>query len=579
MSTESHHAGCCTPHPVHAERAQLDDLAPADRTATARHHGKGPAAADAKADLLLTGSLLTMDEANPRAEAVAVSGGRIVGVGSRSDLEGLVGPSTQLVEAEGTVMPGLVEPHMHLFTSGITWGTVDCSPTANATFDDVVARLKAAVPSVPAGSALVGQLFDPSLFPGMPVLTADILDQVSTDVPVMVMNASQHFFYVNSAAYAAVGVDASTPDPAGGSYGAKDGRLTGVVAEAGAMVPFIKLLPPMTKETLVAALTGIANEAAKVGTTKLHEAATGALLGAAEVDLLHATAAQPGFPVRITAAVWGLRLDDMTKAGITVGSGDDMVRTEFVKWVADGSNQGFTGYMREPYLNSDSRGAANYTVDELVTNFTASLEAGWPLMMHGNGDAGIDNILEALAQVSKLPVWDASLRHRIEHCSVLHDEQIAQMAALGVNPSFLMNHVRLWGRAFRDEILGAERANKLDRVRSAQAAGLRPSLHCDYSVSPMNPLDYVCTAVTRTMADGGEVLNPDERISVQDALKGITTDAAWMCRSDDLCGSIEVGKAADFTVLAADPTAVEAEAIREIEVRQTWLDGEVRFSA
>jgi predicted amidohydrolase YtcJ len=297
------------------------------------------------------------------------------------------------------------------------------------------------------------------------------------------------------------------------------------------------------------------------------------------VDLLHAAAAQPGFPVRITAAVWGLKLDDMTKAGLKVGSGDDMVRTEFVKWVADGSNQGLTGYMREPYLNSESRGVANYTVDELVANFTASLEAGWPLMMHGNGDAGIDNILEALEQVSKLPVWDASLRHRIEHCSILHDEQIAQMAALGVNPSFLMNHVRLWGRAFRDDILGAERANLLDRVRSAQAAGLRPSLHCDYSVSPMNPLDYVCTAVTRTMADGGDVLNPDERISVADALKGITTDAAWMCRSDDLCGSIEVGKAADFTVLAADPTVVEPEAIREIEVRQTWLDGEVRFSA
>ena len=568
MSNESHHAGCCAPHPVHAERVQLDGLSAADRTATARHHGKGPAGAGAKADLLLTGSLLTMDDANPRAEAVAVSGGRIVGVGSRSDLEGLVGPSTKLVEAEGTVMPGLIEPHMHLFSSGITWGTVD-----------VVARLKAALPSVPAGSALVGQLFDPSLFPGLPVLTADILDQVSTDVPIVVMNASQHFFYVNSAAYKAVGVDASTPDPEGGSFGAKDGKLTGVVAESGGMLRFIKLMPPMTKESLVAALTGIANAAAKVGTTKLHEAATGALLGAPEVDLLHAAAAQAGFPVRITAAVWGLKLDDMTKAGLTVGSGDDMVRTEFVKWVSDGSNQGFTGYMREPYLNSDSRGAANFTVDELVTNFTATLEAGWPIMVHANGDAALDNVLSAFGTVSKLPVWDASLRHRIEHCSLLHDEHITQMAALGVNPSFLMNHVRLWGRAFRDEILGAERANLLDRVRSAQAAGLRPSLHCDFSVSPMNPLDYVCTAVTRTMADGGEVLNPDERISVRDALKGITTDAAWMCRSEDLCGSIEVGKAADFTVLGADPTAVEPEAIREIEVRQTWLDGEVRFSA
>ena len=105
MSTESHHAGCCTPHPVHAERAQLDDLAPADRTATARHHGKGPAAADAKADLLLTGSLLTMDEANPRAEAVAVSGGRIVGVGSRSDLDRFMNLVPSEPIAEGDELP------------------------------------------------------------------------------------------------------------------------------------------------------------------------------------------------------------------------------------------------------------------------------------------------------------------------------------------------------------------------------------------------------------------------------------------------------------------------------------------
>jgi predicted amidohydrolase YtcJ len=149
------------------------------------------------------------------------------------------------------------------------------------------------------------------------------------------------------------------------------------------------------------------------------------------------------------------------------------------------------------------------------------------------------------------------------------------MARLGVTPSFLMNHVRLWGKVMRDDILGPARADLLDRYASVVKAGLRASLHCDFSVSPIGPLNYIATAAARTMADGGEVLNASERVSVAQALRGSTIDAAWMCHADGLVGSLEAGKAADLVLLGDDPLAHEndPDAVREIAIEATYFDG------
>jgi predicted amidohydrolase YtcJ len=155
------------------------------------------------------------------------------------------------------------------------------------------------------------------------------------------------------------------------------------------------------------------------------------------------------------------------------------------------------------------------------------------------------------------------------------------MATLGITPSFLMNHVRLWGRVMRDDILGPTRAALLDRYASVVKAGLRASLHCDFSVSPIGPLNYIATAAARTMADGGEVLNAAERVTVAQALKGSTIDAAWMCHADNLVGSLAAGKAADFVLLGADPLSHEADpdAVRDIAVLATYSDGAQTHSA
>ena len=573
----THPADCCAPHPANAARMSLTGVPAADRTA----HPHRRESAD-KAELLVTGSLVTLDDAQPKAEAMAIAKGRILAVGARSDLESFVGPGTKILEHKnGTVLPGFVEPHLHLISSALVFDGVDCSPYANKTLDAVLAALKAAVAKAPSGQAVVGQLYDPSLLPGQPDLTCDLLDTLSAAVPIVVMNASQHFFYVNSAAYAAAGITASTPNPPGGDFGARNGKLTGIVAEAAAMIPFMKILPSLTPEVIAKAITGIAAMAAKQGVTYTHEAATGAIAGAKEADLLHQVFAQPGFPIRGSMSLWGENLDDFTKAGFTPGSGDDRLRAQTVKWVSDGSNQGYTGYMRENYVGRDTRGVANFTQEELTAHFAATVAAGWPIMCHANGDAALDMVTAAFAEAAKLPSWDAAKRHRIEHCSLLHDEHIATLAALGISPSFLMNHVRLWGKVMRDDILGPARANLLDRYASIIKAGIRGSFHCDFSVSPIGPLNYIATGAARTMADGGEVLNAAERVSVAQALKATTIDAAWMCHADELVGSLAAGKAADFVLLGDDPLAHEKDpdAVREIPVLATYSDGAEVHSA
>lgn len=577
MSDHSHAAGCCEPHPANTVRATFDGVAPAERAASRPRRETGGAA-----EVLVTGSLITMDDTNPRAEAMAVAGGRILAVGSRTDLETFVGPGTRILEhVTGAILPGFVEPHLHLVSSALVFDGVDCSPYVNKTLDAVLAALKAATAKVPAGQTVVGQLFDPSLLPGQPDLTVGLLDQISTTVPIVVMNASQHFFYVNSAAYAAAGITAETPNPPGGDYGARNGALTGIVAESAAMLSFVKLLPALTPEVIARSITGIAALAAEAGVTYIHEPATGAIAGVKEVDLLHRTFGQAGFPVRGSMSLWGLNLDDFTSAGIVPGSGDDRLRSQTVKWVSDGSNQGYTGFLRDNYLGRDTRGVANFTQDELTANFAKTIAAGWPIMCHANGDAAMDMVMAAFASVAGRPDWDPSKRHRTEHSSLLRDEHIAAMARLGVTPSFLMNHVRLWGKVMRDDILGPERADLLDRYGSAVKAGLRPSFHCDFSVSPIGPLNYIATAAARTMADGGEVLNPAERVSVAQALRGSTVDAAWMCHAEGLVGSLTAGKAADFVLLGGDPLSHEADpdAVREIPVLATYLDGSQVHSA
>jgi predicted amidohydrolase YtcJ len=207
----------------------------------------------------------------------------------------------------------------------------------------------------------------------------------------------------------------------------------------------------------------------------------------------------------------------------------------------------------------------------------AGLDDGWQLMTHVNGDAAVEFALSTLEGL--LPTYGKNdLRHRFEHCSVTTDDQLERMAAAGISPSFLMNHVYYWGAAFRDTILGAERANHLDRVATAYKVGLRPSLHSDYNVSKVHPLLSARTAVLRQLQADGSVLNPAECATPEQALTAITTGAAWQIHADDR-GSLEVGKRADFAVVDIDPWTSAAAGWDEIKVIETYIDGTVAYQA
>ena len=193
-------------------------------------------------------------------------------------------------------------------------------------------------------------------------------------------------------------------------------------------------------------------------------------------------------------------------------------------------------------------------------------------MAHANGDAAIGDAIDAFREALD-PSAGVGLRHRIEHCSFATADQLEAMAALGVSPSFLENHVYYWGRAFRDDIVGLAKANRLDPFATAIGRGLRVSMHSDYRVTEFEPLRMVQTAVTRRMRSGGDVLNPDECVSVEAAMRAITIDAAWQLHNDDRLGSIEVGKYADLAVLDGDPFTTDPDGIAELQVLQTLVGG------
>lgn len=576
-------AGCCSAHPVTQDHLGAA-LSSAGTTVSAANHAAGLSVGEA-AEILVVGTIATGNPAAPLAEAMAISGGAIIGIGALKDVEGLVDSSTTTVKPEGVVVPGLIEPHMHIWTSllNLTW--TDVSHEVCATFDDVVATLKAAAATTPAGQYVLGKLFDPSLFPGEPNLTVDILDQISPNSPVIVMNASMHYLYANSAAFAAAGITYDTPDPVGGTFGRANGKLTGVIGEAPAMMMMLATFPKPSAQQLAAGITEILTECAKQGVTSLREGATGTLAGVSELAMLHQLNGAKRLPVRVSTAQFAIMAGKTPEqvaqtwkdAGVTPLSGDEMVRADAWKVVADGSNQGRSGYFMQPYLGEDNGGHGDWTPEGLRGAIRAGLNDGWQINVHTNGDAAVEMALEAMEEI--LPgSANADLRHSFVHFSVTTDDQLARTAKAGISATFLMNHVLYWGAAFRDTILGPERANRLDRVASALKAGINVSLHSDYNVSKVHPLLSAQTAVLRRLQADGSILNAAECATPAQALAAITRDAAWQIHADDR-GSLEVGKRADYAVLDSNPWTSDPESWDKIVVNETYIDGTLAFQA
>ena len=536
------------------------------------------AAAPAGDIIFKGGTILTMNDKAPRAEAIAVRGNKILAVGKLDDVQSAIGSGAQVVDLQGrTLMPGLIDPHMHfVFTAFEDW--IDVSPITTPDYATVWSKLQKGVADAKPGEWVRAQQFDASITRDAKIPTIAELDALAPNNPFFMQESNGHIAYANSAAFKAAGITRETPDPSGARF-VKDanGNLTGRLEEMAAQQEFLGVMPSPTAADMIGRVQRFLDHASSVGCTMLHDCGIGIMAGTQDLKILDAVLGEGKAPVRYRGMLVSTIMDEWEKEGIKPGRGNDLFRVDGIKAWADGSNQAQTGYMRENYLGTDERGALNYSLEQVTDVIRRAHDGGWQVGVHANGDAAIDMVLDAYEAVLG-KTSNSDLRHRIEHCSVFHPEQMVRMKDMGVSPSFLIGHVRWWGKAFRDRLLGPERARFYDPCASALAAGLKISLHSDWNVTPIEPLRYVEDAVTRVMNEGGDVFFPEERIPVDAALRAVTIDAAWQCHMEDQIGSLETGKFADFAILEEDPTAPDVK-IGKIKVSETWMDGTKRYAA
>ncbi len=537
-------------------------------------------AAGEGADLIFRGGTIRPLAGAPVASALAVKGGKVIAVGDESALIGLKTSGTTVVDLAGrTALPGLIDPHCHTLLASLIFELLDDVGYAKyPTREKLLAHLREKATTTPKGQWIVGSNFDNLLQGGD--LTRAELDAISTDHPIFVWYTNGHDACVNSEALSVAGIAEDVGDlPGGGHFGrAADGKLNGLVYEESAMLKFaVHFLGKITPEVAARAVTDFCRHMASVGTTMMHEP------GTIRSDwILPFAKLSNSLACRTSASVMfddAKGLAPFLARGLGKGApvGDTLFTLYGVKIVGDGSNQTETGAQTKPYLNSASKGSPNFDAAQLKSMVAEVKALGLPVQIHANGDYTIDIALDAIEAA-----YGASADYgvnRIEHSTMARPDQILRMKKLNIEPSFLMNHVRFYGAAYRDQIFGPERAAFTDPAAACVKAGLPFTLHTDGPCSPPGQLALIETAVTRRCIIDNSVVGPDQAVSLDDAIRAVTVNAARQLGQGDRLGSLEMGKEADITILESDPYKTSPDAIARIKVSETWVAGERKFAA
>jgi predicted amidohydrolase YtcJ len=546
------------------------------------------------------GPILTMDDARPRVEAVAIAGGRILAAGSEAEVKAAAGEGAELIDLAGrTLMPSFIDAHGHFANAPqiVKWANVSGVPagpvTCIADILRVVSEHVAAHPVKP-GEWIIGYGYDVSNLSDGRQLSRDDLDPLFPDNPVMLIHSSNHGALLNSAGFAVVGMDASTPDPAGGLILRKAGSTEpdGLIMET-AFIPIFGNMPQPSEQELLECFDAAQQMYARAGVTTIQEGAT----HAKDLKLIRKGGEQGRLFLDVVCLPLVLEVPKLVKeyfpdfgggpmelpdtAAESFGTYRNRVKLAGIKCVIDGSPQGKTAFWSEPLLTGGPNGEPDWRGQplfppELINQIVKEIASkNIQIFCHCNGDAAIDMIIDACRAAGIKA--DQDRRTVIVHSQFMRPEQLDAYVELGLTPSFFTVHAFFWGDV-HVENLGRERAHFLSPMASAIAKGLHGSNHNDFSVTPVEPMRMVYTAVER-LSRRGEVLGPDERITPWQALQAITIEAAWQIREEHEKGTIEVGKLADLVILDADPTAVPASEIPDIAVVETFKEGRSVYRA
>jgi predicted amidohydrolase YtcJ len=549
-------------------------------TAAAGAAATAMTAAAGGADVIFrNGTIIPMTAQQAPVEALAIGGGKILAIGSESDVSALAASTTSIVDLQGrTLLPGLIDPHHHTCLSAL-WADllINVGYTKYLTRAEVITALQAAVAKTPPGQWIRAGYFDNVLQGGD--LSMKQLDAVSTEHPIFVWYVNGHVAAANSTAFKLVKIPQDVGVlPGGGHFGrGSDRKLNGLIYEEPALLRFTAVaIPDITPDMMAKALASYTKQVAAVGNTTLHEPGTIKPEWVQPLARLSNT-----LDVRLSASL-STDAIDQSKVFAALGPGakarmiaGSRLSLYGIKFWADGSNQTETGAQTKPYLHSTRKGKTNYSESQMAQMCRAAMNAGWPILIHCHGDAAIDDALDAIE--SAYGATPATGLNRIEHATMARQDQLERMKRLGVEPTFHMNLVLLYGAAYRDEIFGPQRTRFVNPAGACVKAGIPFSLHTDSPAAPIGPLRLVQTAMIRRCEIDGSVIGPDQAITLEQALMAVTINAARQIGMEDVIGTLESGKEADLTILESDPYKTDPTKIMAIKVSETWVGGEKKF--
>jgi predicted amidohydrolase YtcJ len=539
------------------------------------------AAAETQGDALYVGGpILTMNDAAPQVEAVLVRAGRIVAVGPRADLEKQAQAPVRTIDLGGAaLLPGFFDPHGHVVMVGLQALSANLLPAPDGAGNDIAAIQRLLREWIGKNGAvieryklIVGFGYDDSQLKERRHPTREELDAVSKDTAVMIVHQSGHLGVLNGKALEATGVGPDTQNPEGGVFRRQaDGRTpNGVCEEAAFFEAAGKLVARFDAAAYLSMIRAGAEFEASFGYTTVQEAR--AMPGVAAIL---AEAGKAGMlPVDV------LVYPDIFNSANEIAPTRDYAgrfRIGGAKATIDGSPQGKTAYLSQPYFvppegqKADYRGYTAVTRKQLLHAFDLAYANNWQIIAHANGDAAVDWLIDATQQAHAKHGGD-DRRTVLVHGQTTRLDQLPELKALGIIPSFFPMHTFYWGDWHRQSVLGPERAERISPCGSARRIGLIFTTHHDAPVANPDAIRVLSATVTR-VTRSGYVLGPDERVDTLTALKAMTIWPATQHFEEASKGTIEPGKLADFVILDKNPLAVAPEDLIGLKVVETIKEG------
>ena len=520
---------------------------------------------------LVNGRVYTVDDEIPQAEAFAVKHGRFIAVGTSDDIRNIVGPGTEVIDAEGmTVTPGFIDTHCHPSGVNELYGV----NTNLTTVAEIQAVLRAKAADTPPGYWVNGFMFDDTKVADGP-LHRTHLDEAVPDHPVNVAHRGGHTNWYNSKAFELAGVTRDTPDPDDGRFDRDaDGDLNGMVAENarrvfGGVGRQDELSDDERRKRSREGMAYISKLLTAAGLTTVHDA------GASRDRLVAYQDAYQSGELRHRAYVM-IRgaYQDLRNAGISTGFGDEWLRIGGVKYAADGSASERTMRMSTPFEGRpDDYGILTMSQEQIHEVVEDAHRNNWQVGIHANGDVTIDMVLNAYERV--LERWPhPDRRHRIEHCSLVNPELLQRIKDTGTIPTPFWTYIHFHGEKWSE--YGAAKMEWMFAHRSFLDYGIPVPGASDYTPGPFEPLMAIQSMVTRKDFNG-QVWGGNQRVTVDEALRIATLHGARASYEESAKGSITAGKLADFVMLDRDPHDVDPDAIKEIAVVRTLAGGKTVY--